>query len=275
MNLKNYDQVILDHYKSVAAASGDKPEATMADARTRELETRMIGAFYQSAIEHLVRSGRSAESLTVADLGCGNGYTLEVLRALDERPQLIGFEYSPDLRAIAAKRFEGKRVEVRAADIRKAETLGPEKLDIVICQRVIINLLDLEDQKNARDNIVAAAAEGSYLLFLECFNSALRTLNLARQEFGMSPIPPAHHNLYLEDDFFDMSTLARPPGSADVVHSNFLSTHYFVTRVLHPLLLGDRPFLRNSLFTSFMSQALAQNIGDFSPIRACGYTRVA
>jgi SAM-dependent methyltransferase len=269
MNTNDYDKVILDHYRDVALRDGDKPEATMADKRIRQLETEVIVKFFESAREELVSSGRPVESIVVADIGCGNGYTLDVLSQLDERPKFVGFEYSPELHDIAERRFKGKRVEIRPADIRNSKTISlPARFDIVICQRVIINVLDLRDQERARDNIISAASARAHFLFLECFKSGLDRLNLAREEFGMEPLPPAHHNLYLGDDFFDVSSLGPWSGPDGLIRKNFLSTHYFVTRVLHPFLLGGRPFQRNSIFASFMSQALAQNIGDVSPLCA-------
>lgn len=272
--MKDYDKVILEHYRNVAVKDGDGSGSTMADSRTRSLETDLITTFFQAAIDKLVALGRSEESIVVADFGCGNGCTLEALSRLNGRPKFIGFEYSPDLRRIAEKRFVGKKIEVRPVDIREANTVGEEIADIVICQRVLINLLDSADQTKARDNIVRGTTRGGHLLFLECFKSGLEKLNAARAEFGLSPLPPAHHNLYLDDNYFDCTDLSPWSGPAGVIHENFLSTHYFVTRVLHPLLLGNRPFQRNSPFTSFFSQALNQNIGDFSPIRACVFNRV-
>jgi len=271
--MRSYDQTILDHYKNEAIKNSNSSDATMADSRTRELETELITAFFHDVIDDLVKSGRKAESIVVADFGCGNGYTLEILSQLDGRPQFIGYEYSPDLRKIAENRFDGKTVQIRPVDIRDGGTIGQEKIDIVVCQRVIINLLDTEDQRRARDNIINSVSSGGYLLFLECFTSGLEELNLARAEFDLSPIIPAHHNLYLEDDFFHEASLNVWSSSAYLVHENFLSTHYFVTRVLHPLVLGSKTFQRNSLFVSFMSQALNQNVGNFSPIKACAFNK--
>jgi SAM-dependent methyltransferase len=269
----SYDQVILDHYKEVATSQGDSPLATMADKRTRQMETELISTFLERALKHLADNGRLPESVTVCDVGCGNGYTLEVLKERYPEPRFVGLEYSPELRAIAESRFQRTSVMVQSADIRDRATMEMHVPDIVICQRVIINLLDEDDQAHARDNIVAIAAPGAQLLFLECFLSGLDALNVARAEFDLEPLPPAHHNLYLEDGFFEMPGLGRWVGPENVIQSNFLSTHYYVTRVLHPLLLGRKQFKRNSSFVSFMSQALRQNVGDFSPIRALPFSK--
>ena len=115
-------------------------------------------------------------------------------------------------------------------------------------------------------NLINVVHPGGTLLFIEAFSSALAKLNEARAEFELSPIPPAHHNLYLDDDFFEIDEL-KPLGNNQLQPVNFLSTHYFVTRVLHPLHLGDRPLKRNSEFVRFFSQALKENVGDYSPLK--------
>jgi hypothetical protein len=71
----------------------------------------------------------------------------------------------------------------------------------------------------------------------------------------------------LPDDFFqrkDLTPLQLPNFHHPV---NELSTHYFVSRVLHDLALSGRPFVRNSNFVRFMSAALPMGIGDYSPLR--------
>ncbi len=271
--MRPYDQTILDHYKAVAGEAGLGANATMADSRTRQLETELIVRFVRRSLDLATAAGRRPEQVVIADIGCGNGYTLEVVRGIDPRPRLVGFEYSPDLRALAAQRFAAGGAEIRAADIRDRATLGAEPIDIALCQRVLINLLDPADQAAARDNIVDAVAPGGHLLFVESFTAGLDLLNEARGEFELAVIGAAHHNLYLGDDFFAVPALAPWAGPVDEVPEHFLSTHYYVTRVVHPLLLGQRPFRHNSLFTGFMSQALAQNVGAFSPIRARAFSR--
>jgi hypothetical protein len=79
--------------------------------------------------------------------------------------------------------------------------------------------------------------------------------------------PPAHHNLNLEDDFF--------AANEDVVEvstafgANLLSTHYFISRVLHDLALAstNSSFVRNSLFVRFFDDALPVGIGQFAPLK--------
>jgi SAM-dependent methyltransferase len=273
---KDYDEVIEQHYQGVAQKQGLSSTSTMADERTRELETDAIVKFVGLALESQMVKNTSAN---IMDVGCGNGYTLEVLAKKYKDHNFVGIEKSDNLRELASSRFKNStNVNIFVGDVRDPDFSKHIKPDILICQRVLINLLDENDQKLALENIVNAVISpgedhvGGALLFIEAFSTSLGTLNEARAEFGFEPIPPAHHNLYLPDDFFDNPQLV--PFAIDLLPSNFLSTHYYVTRVLHPLFSEGKAFKRNSEFVKFFSGALQQNVGDYAPLKMNAFKKV-
>ena len=273
MSKENYDKLITDHYREVASKEGLEPSSTMADSVTREKETAAIIEFVGDALRRLEGTNQGKPPL-IMDVGCGNGYTLEILTQIFPENEFVGIEKSDDLRDLAISRFsQVSSVSIMAGDIRDADFSRGKIADILICQRVLINLLDIADQRKTLSNIVnsvrppRANFSGGALLFIEAFQIALDTLNLARNEFDLPPIGPAHHNLYLPDGFFDISNLGLYHSDGPVLPPNFLSTHYFVTRVLHPIFLGEKPFKRNSEFVKFFTQALKEHVGDYSPLR--------
>src|SRR5437016_11224818 len=101
----------------------------MADNWSRQLETELIGSFLRHSLALLEAGGRPVEELVVADIGCGNGYTLETLLRIDPRPKFIGFEFSPELRELAERRLFGSNVQICSADIRERTTLGRKPID--------------------------------------------------------------------------------------------------------------------------------------------------
>lgn len=273
---RDYDQVILSHYREVAEESGLDPASTMADQRTRQLETDLICDFVALSIDRHRRAGTRDEDIQLMDVGCGNGYTLSVLSERFPKLNFVGFEYTPELRKIANSRFPNGSVRVSEADIRDPDFTRGVKAHIVICQRVLINLLDGSDQAAALTHIVESTEVGSCLLFIECFQSGLHCLNEARAEFDLPPLPTAHHNLYLSDQFFSHRADLRSLESESArIPANFLSTHYFVSRVFHPVLLGNREMKRNSHWVNFFSRALVQAVGNYSPVRAAAFERSA
>jgi len=272
--MPNYDSTILGHYKSVAEEAGLSPSATMADGRIRALETALIHEFVDKTSEAL--PAPRTEPIVLFDVGCGNGYTLSTLASRKIDLNFYGFDFSPDLHALAARQLEGfsNVLGVIQADIRDAGWHGSRLADIIIVQRVLINIMDRHDQKKVLGNILSALRPGGYVLFIEGFESGRRNLNAARAEFDLDEIPPAYHNLLLTDEFFGEEGELDPLELGGWrVPANFLSTHFFAARVLHPVLLGSKPFKHNSLFVTFMSGALLPAIGDFSPIKAFGFRK--
>ena len=206
---RDYDDSISTHYDRVARECGLAPQSTMADEIIRNWETAAIIEFVAGA----AREPRGAAPPTVLDVGCGNGYTLK--RLATELPGCIylGIEYNDRLRALAAEQTGGLRdVRVLPGDIRARGSLEVTdgQVDVLVCQRVLINLLSRADAQLALDNLVSLVRSGGRMLFIESFDAALARLNEARAEFGLEAIPPAHHNRYLEEDFF-----ARPRARAD------------------------------------------------------------
>lgn len=141
--------------------------------------------------------------------------------------------------------------------------------------------LSIEDQKNVLSNIVDVVKSpsgyrtGGTLLFIESYANPLARLNEARSEFDLSPIPPAHHNLYLPDDFFQIQQLRPLKTDSLLMPQNFLSTHYFVTRVLHAIFTPEnKSFKRNSEFVKFFTDALNPNIGDYSPLKLSIFEKI-
>ncbi len=279
-----YDKTIRNHYAQEARTHGAAPTSTMADEIVRSKETEVIC----EAVATFVREQRAHDALNnecvegrrrngvfhIIDLGCGNGTTLhEIARTTHEEPQLLltGVEHTPELRTIAEHRlsvFENARVV--AGDVRSIDSDQCEPADVIILQRVMINLLDRADQNRALDNVVSLLSSDGLLVAIESFETGLAELNSARLEFGLSELTPAPHNLYLTSGFFDHPSLApyESKGGIDVAE-DFLSTHYFVSRVLHEVWqkeTGD-PLKRNSHFVRFFSAALPDGVGAYSPLK--------
>ncbi len=271
---KEYDDIIDQHYKNAAKDHGLSSTSTMSDEITRKMETEAITQFVGECLRLRSADGLSRQA-TIIDVGCGNGYTLGQVANQYPDHNYIGIEKSVELRALASSRFQKNgRVAILAGDIREKDFVKDITADILICQRVLINLLVVEDQKIALNNIIATVkspstgTSGGTLLFVECFAPPLARLNEARSEFNMPPIHPAHHNLYLPDDFFEIPKLRPFITDCVLAPPNFLSTHYYVTRVLHAAFSPkNKPFKRNSEFIRFFSHALNQNAGDYSPLK--------
>lgn len=268
--MKNYSNVVMEHYSKVAQEDGDSPSSTMKDSYIRDRETEAILSIVK------MYSDSHKNQISIVDVGCGNGYTLSEIAQKYPGNKFVGIEKNEELRRIAYDRFERPDEHVYAGDILAdlAEKFGG--FDVVLSQRVIINLLDETDQRVAIRNLRNLVKENGILILLECFESGLKNLNEARAEYGLSEMRPSFHNMYLRESILDeeLTGCERESGPS-IPQENFLSSHYYITRVLHDLSLQGKPFIRNSHFVRFLSDAVPKTIGNYSPIKLYVYRRLA
>jgi SAM-dependent methyltransferase len=269
-----YDEKIISHYNKIAEKCGLSSQSTMEDEIVRKKETMIIRDFVANiANESRSDLTQNGKDLIILDAGCGNGYTLKCLAGDLTSYSYIGVEYNDKLRDLALQQVTGMaNVRVLSGDLRKRETINikNESVDILLCQRVLINLLSDHDTKIALNNIVSLVKPNGRLLFIESFTSGLANLNNARMEFGLEPISPAYHNKYLDDDFFSHPDLQPCPMPYFNIPRNILSTHYYVSRVLHAALLQQlqqSDWKRNTHFVKFLSAALPDGVGDYAPLQ--------
>lgn len=263
---EDYDNLIKEHYDTIGNSNLNSGASTMSDQMVRHKETEFIKDQITEHSLNFKNSDSSKESkFSIIDVGCGSGYTLTMLSETFPNYELTGLEYNNAMRASAKKNLRLTSVQLLAGDVRNYSTMPETEYDFVVCQRVLINLLNIKDQKTALENILKLLKPNGKLIFIESFKSGLAELNQAREEFGLEKILPAYHNLYLDDEFLNHPQLNKLKNKSE----NALSTHYFVSRVLHPVLLRalGAEESRNSKFVSFMSSAVTNSIGEFSPLR--------
>jgi len=271
----HYDETIRDHYKLQAAKHGASERSTMEDDVIRAKETEAIEDF----VRLLDAKHQGDSPLAVLDLGCGNGHTLQCLSSKFPTHRYWGGEFTDDLLEIARSRSL-ERCEFAQCDAR-AMDFADESFDAVFTQRCLINILDWDDQLQALREIARVLKPGGHYLMIECFNDGLENNNKARTECGLDALQPAHHNHYFDRDVLLEATadLLRtedpkrlvPDYDGILCHTNFLSSHYFVARVLHPL-VTQGPWIRNTEFVKFFAAAMPP-VGNYSPIQLHLFTK--
>lgn len=253
----NSDHAILAHYREQARIHELSPSSTMADLVTRDAEVNAVLASLTAVLP--------APDASVLEVGCGNGYLLQVLRERFPDVGLVGTDYSPDMVALAARR-QIPRCEVSQGDVRRLD-FEDGSFDAVVSERCLINLLQEDDQRAAINELHRVLKPGGHLVLLEAFTDGLANLNRAREELGLPPnqVPP--FNRWFDKGWFVHITAAlfeergTVPG---VPPRTFLSTHYFISRVLYAA-VTKREVLYNTEFVRFFRFLPPQ--GDYSPIQ--------
>ena len=261
-------ELVKQHYLEQARTLGTDPESTMPDhiVRSREIEAIMATL---SAI-----AGEKG-SLKLLEIGCGNGTLLDHLHRAGYR-NVIGVDFLPEFVDLAKSR--GLPFDVRVADICNLP-FGDAEFDVVLSERVIINVKDREAQRRAFQQVRRVLKEGGYLVMIEALEDGWHNLNAARNDFGLEPIPmPSQNRWFKAGELEDytrgiLSEVSQIQDSA-VTPRNFLSSHYFMTRVVHALLWELRKScpdrfegpVRNTHFAQFFASALPP-VGNYAPVQ--------
>jgi ubiquinone/menaquinone biosynthesis C-methylase UbiE len=265
------DQLIRQHYKEVAGKYGASSRSSMEDDVVREKEIEWIRNTLR------ILQDRQQSALNVLDLGCGNGFVLQGLSELYPSCHFWGLDFSEDLLTIAQAR-NLPNVKLSQGDARNL-LLAEDSFDFVYSERCLINILDAEEQMAALHEIARILKPGGHYLMIECFTDGLEDNNRARADCGLPSIKQAYHNRYFEksaflreiNGLFTRAELSELERSSFHFHSNFLSSYYFVSRVLYPTIAkGD--VVRNSEVAKFFS--FLPPIGNYSPVQAFLWSRV-
>jgi len=237
----------------------------MEDDHVREKELEWICSYLD-----LLRQ-RYQRPLNVLDLGCGNGYALATLLRTASPDRFWGVDFSEELVRIAGSR-NLPNCTLMQGDARQL-VFDSDMFDFVYTERCLINILDQGEQMQAIREIGRVLRSGGEYLMIECFTDGLANNNKARADCGLSAIREAHHNRYFDKDacFAGIRDLFSVVGAAELgphtsLQSNFLSSYYFISRVLYPALLHGTEVVRNSEVASFFS--FLPPIGNYSPIQA-------
>jgi SAM-dependent methyltransferase len=236
---------ILLHYRDQARTLGHDELSTMADETTRRLELDAILTCMRHAL-----GGRTTGR--VLEIGCGNGLLLARLR--DEFPdvELSGCDYTPEMVELAQARGV-ERCAIRREDVR-ALGYADSSFDVVVAERCLINVLDRSGQERSLQELHRVLAPGGSFVMIEAFSRGLENLNRARDELGLEPNVVPHHNLWFDRDWFAQAIAGRfePVEGDDLPPENFLSSHYFISRVVYPA-VTRREVMHNTEFVKFFS----------------------
>src|SRR5689334_16293191 len=227
----DYVQHVLAHYKDEAKKHGASPASTMWDKTTRGRELDAISRL----IRHL-SAGRIGEQ-RLLEIGAGNGVLLAHLAETLPELRPVALEFSSDMLEIAKQRGL-PNATLAHGDVR-AMPFETAAFDLVVSERCIINLMRRDHQSEALSEVARVLRPGGHFICIEAFTDGHEAMNQARDELGLAPIPQAHHNLWFDKPWFRQQVephfeIVGLSGSPDLPQENFLSSHYFISRVFYP-----------------------------------------
>ncbi len=250
---KSYDKIINNHYNKVATNFKKSKLSTMNDIFVRNEETKFIIKVVKN----------SKKKLKILDIGCGNGYTLSQISNLNKH-RLFGMENNILLYNISNNRLK-KNANISHGDIRVLKKNYLKKFDLIILQRVLINILNKSHQKKSLLNALSYLKKNGKLIVIECFESGLKRLNNLRSKYGLNIIHPKFHNKYLSEKMFKIKGLKKLQEN-----NQNLSKHFFNSRFLDAIYLkskNKKNFTFNSKFTLDLDKAIIGVKENFSHLQ--------
>lgn len=189
-----------------------------------------IKNFEMSTIEKFIEDG-----MKVLDLGCGSG-TSAFHFARNKDIDITGLDFSSKMIDQANfdmkdRGFDSNKMRFFVEDIKKISDsphIKNQKYDLVITERVIINLDSWDEQKKAILDIMEFVKKDGRYLMCENLQEGLDNLNKMRNKIDLEPIEKPWHNRYLFKNEIESINEVEIVDSID-----FSSTYYFFSRIIN------------------------------------------
>jgi ubiquinone/menaquinone biosynthesis C-methylase UbiE len=188
---------------------------SLLDKNLRKLETDFVLSQIKASDE-------------IADVGCGDGES--TVQYATKARTCLALEHSNHLRAKAAERFT-------AAALTNVTLVGGDaldlsayanKFDLVLSQRVVINFMTWEEQKQVLQNIRSTLRQGGRYIMIENTFEGFDAMNEARRAVGLKNVPLHDwHNHFLHYD----QLMEFLKGKFTVEKTHTFNLYYLLTRV--------------------------------------------
>jgi len=247
--MQNRDQALAAvKERYVKEASTDK-YATSQDMNLRELEIKAIS-------KHL------SDGLKVLDLGCGNGYTISSLATL-HNCEFLGIDLSEPMIECANKisddlKLKGK-VIFRIGNILDLD-ISPNSFDVVITERLLINLPTWEDQMKAIKDIHTILNDNGLFLMMEATKQGVDRLNELRQKVGLEAIPHSTKQNWWINRFDEDKIEQFLSQIFKIQEIQRFGMYFFLSRIIHPLMVfPEKPKFDSKM--NLIAREIATKIG--------------
>lgn len=173
----------------------------------------------------------------IADIGCGDGQaTVEYAKKVKSVTAIERSNFLLKKAKEAARKAKLTNINFKKDDILTLDL--KEQFDVIITQRLLINLMSWPEQQKALLNIYKALKPGGRFIMIENTTDSFNALNEMRAEVGIPPIPQHWHNR-----FFDYEKLEKfLEDKFQILKVWDLGLYYFLTRVYSQMFASFKGF---------------------------------
>lgn len=207
---------------------------TSPDFNLREIEIKFI-------IDTVKKLYPRDEQLKIIDIGCGNGLT-DLRLAQSISADIIGTDFSKAMIEGAEylrNKFEDMDIIpiFKIGDARKIE-YPDNYFDVVISQRLIMNLPDEETQKAVIAEARRVLKKNGLFIMVEGTRNGLRRLNDFREKMGLDAILDKSETNVSSLKFEEEEIEPFLKKYFKIINKQHFGMYYFISRVIHPLLVS-------------------------------------
>lgn len=190
--------------------------------------------FQKLEVAEIVQIVKQVHNANVLDIGCGTGYATAIYSNYVNN--IIGIDYAKDFIDKANEYLHNypniKNAGFRVADITNLPFLNDE-FDVVIGERILINISTWEQQQRGIDEIFRVLKKGGIYISVEVTEQGHDNITYYRNILGLEKLEKYWHNLYINEDLF----LDYVKNKAVVNNIRRFGLYHFISKVIHPLLV--------------------------------------